>query len=153
MARAVRRQWKDCLPLPSEGRAWLPLSTDTDPGTGISLSPGSWRRSLQHRKSAPARNSDSVAESDARLLRLERAMAEDVTHCLRRERAPSSAAEVHEDCLCPDTWHPEYDLHARVVRPSGKTSHITDMDAVSASGAPAIRAVAILMTSSSFQAH
>jgi len=43
-----------------EGHASLPSSTATDPDTGISPSPGSWRRSL-HRSSAPARNSNSGA--------------------------------------------------------------------------------------------
>jgi len=43
-----------------EGYALLPSSTATDPGTGISPSPGSWRHSL-HRSSAPARNSNSGA--------------------------------------------------------------------------------------------
>jgi len=50
-----------------------------------------------------------MAESDASLLRLERAMAADVALRLWRERVPSSAAEVHGDLRCPDTWHPEYD--------------------------------------------
>jgi len=98
----------------------LPSSTAPDPGTGISLAPGSWRRSLWHRSSEPASNSNSVAqsdpilwherlESDARLLRLVQAIAADVEHGLRRERALSSAVEVHEDRLCPDAWHPEYE--------------------------------------------
>jgi len=69
---------------------------------------------------APARNSNSGAQDDplcqherlesvARLLRLQRAMAADVGHRPRCERAPSSAAEVHEDRLCPDLWQPEYE--------------------------------------------
>ena len=73
-----------------EGHA-LPSSTATDLGTGISPSPGSWRRSLRHRSSAPARNSNSGAQDDpscrherlesvARLLLLQRAMAADVDH-------------------------------------------------------------------------
>ena len=51
-----------------EGHAPLPSSTATDPGTGISPSPGSWRRSL-YRSSAPARNSNSGASDDAVLSR------------------------------------------------------------------------------------
>ena len=118
MGRTVRRSRR------REGHA-LFSSTATDPGNGISPSPGSWRRSLRHRSSAPARNSHSVEGSDdspprhlerheqvetvARLLQLERTMAADIAHRLQRERAPSSAAKVHEDLLCPDTYHPEYE--------------------------------------------
>ena len=36
-------------------------------------------------------------------------MAADVTHRLQRERAPSSAAEVHEDLLFLDAYYPEYE--------------------------------------------
>ena len=60
MGRTVRGSHR------GEGHAPLPSSTATDPGTGISPSPGSWRRSL-HRSSAPARNSNSGA-SDAAVL-------------------------------------------------------------------------------------
>ena len=96
-------------------------------------------------------------------------MAADVDHRLRRERAPSSAAEVHEDRLCPDLWQQEYEgdeytcsyaydgegPSARVARLSGKTSQILVRDAVAASEQPAVRAVAtrLVMASSSFQAH
>ena len=54
MGSTVRRSRR------GEGHAPLPSSTATNPGTGISPSPGSWRRSL-HRSSAPARNSNSGA--------------------------------------------------------------------------------------------
>jgi len=92
------RQWKQC------GRRWggLPSSTAADPVTGISLSPGSPRRSLRRRSSAPAKKSNSVAEDDARRLRRERAVAEDVAHHLQRERSLASVAEVHEELVCPD---------------------------------------------------
>ena len=43
-----------------EGHAPLLYSTTTDPGNGISPSPGSWRHSL-HRRRAPASNSNSGA--------------------------------------------------------------------------------------------
>ena len=54
VGRTVRRSRR------GEGHAPLPSSTATDPGIGISPSPGSWRRSL-HRSSVPARNSNSGA--------------------------------------------------------------------------------------------
>jgi len=58
--RTVRRShW-------GEGYGPLPSSTVTDPGTGISPLPGSWRCSLP-RSSAPARNSNS-GTSDATVL-------------------------------------------------------------------------------------
>jgi len=52
VGRTVRRSRR------GEGHSPLPSSTATDPGTGISPSPWSWRCSL-HRSSAPARNSNS----------------------------------------------------------------------------------------------
>ena len=51
-----------------EGHA-LPCITVTNPGTGISPSPGSWWRSW-HRSSAPGRNSNSGASYAAVLSRL-----------------------------------------------------------------------------------
>ena len=45
-------------------------------------------------------------ETVACLLRLEWAMVADVAHPLQRERAPSSAAAVHEGLLCPDAYYP-----------------------------------------------
>ena len=54
VGRTVRRSRR------GEGHAPLPSSTATDPGTGISPTPGSRQRSL-HRSSAPARNSNSGA--------------------------------------------------------------------------------------------
>jgi len=62
VGRTVRRSRR------REGHA-LPSSTTMDPGTGISLSPGSWRRS-RHRSSAPARNSNPGASYAAALSHL-----------------------------------------------------------------------------------
>jgi len=128
--------------------------------------------------------------SVARLLRLEKAMAADVGHRLRREREPSSAAEVYKDLLCPDAWHPEYEgdehtcSHAyddegerdnvvywktkRKIKNDlqddegpmctgceaiWRTSRLMVRNAVAASGTPTIRAVAVVMAPSGFQAH
>jgi len=49
----------------------FPLLSAADPGAGISLSPGSCRRSLLHRSSAPAKNSNSVAKDNASSLQRE----------------------------------------------------------------------------------
>jgi len=32
-------------------------------------------------------------------------VAEDVTPCLQRERAPSSVKQFHAELVCPDAWH------------------------------------------------
>ena len=103
-----------------------PSSTVTDPGTGISPLPGSWWRSRRHRSSRPARNSNSVEENTdspplhleqyervetvARLLQLERVMAADVVYRLKRECAPSSVTEVHEDLLSRVFQEPDYSV-------------------------------------------
>ena len=54
-------------------------------------------------------------ETIARLLQLELAMATDVTHRLQRERAPSSAAEIHEEFLGPDAYYRKYDGNEHIL--------------------------------------
>ena len=105
-------QWdsgKHCPPLPSGSRAWPFLIDCCRPqhwDLALTWVPLALFTSQELHTCQKFKFGDTL-QYDARCLWCERAMAEDVTQCPQRARVPSSAAEVHEEIICLDVWHPE----------------------------------------------